>query len=129
LSGHRLIINGEVRSGNHAQREITGPLPFFFVPGKGRFIFSLSSHEGYDFQKIGVIDNNKISFSYNGDNYEWVSQQPVLNRYDKWYLWVMHDEGLQTNIEALDSLKLNDGGNCCVYGALNSASMLPGSKK
>jgi hypothetical protein len=129
LSNHRLIINGEVRSGNHAQRDISGPLPFFFVPGKGRFILSLVPHEGYNFQKIGVIEDYKISFSYGGDNYEWVSQLPVLNRYDKCYLWVMHDESFQANRETLATLNLNNEGNCCLYGAFASASMLSGSKK
>jgi hypothetical protein len=129
LSLHRLIINGEVRSGKHAQREIAGPLPFFFVPGKGRFIFSLSPREGYDFQKIGVVENTKISFSYDGDSYEWVSQLPVLNRYDKFHLWVMHDDSFQAGRDAPEISNSNNEGNCCVYGAINSASMLPGSKK
>jgi hypothetical protein len=129
LSNHRLIINGEAHSGNYAQPDIAGPLPFFSVSGKGRFILSLFPHEGYDFKKIGVIDNDRISFSYGGDNYEWISQQPVLDRYDKWHLWVMHDDSFQANRETLAPLNLNNEGNCCVYGALTSASMLPGSKK
>jgi hypothetical protein len=129
LSNHRLIINGEVRSGKHTQHDIAGPLPFFSVPGKGRFILSIIPREGYDFKKIGIIDNNRISFSYGGDNYEWVSLQPVLERYDKWYLWVMHDDSFQSNPEASTIPNLNNEGNCCVYGALASTSMLSGSKK
>ncbi|MBO0719673.1 MAG: hypothetical protein J2P41_02565 [Blastocatellia bacterium] len=133
LSNHRLKINGEERSGSHAWRDISGPLPFFSVPGKGRFIFSLFPREGYDFQKIGVIDNNKIIFSYEGDNYEWVSHDPVFERFDKWYLWVMHDESYQTSREALDAFNAKvdskNEGNCCIYGALADKSMLPGANK
>ncbi|MBO0800336.1 MAG: hypothetical protein J2P31_16060, partial [Blastocatellia bacterium] len=128
---HRLKINGEERSGSHAWRDIAGPLPFFSVPGKGRFIFSLYPREGYDFQKIGVLDNNKIIFSYDGDNYEWVCQLPVLERYDKWYLWVLHDESYQTSRAALDAFNSDtrNEGNCCIYGALDDGSRLPGANK
>ena len=129
FSRHRLIINGEARSGSQSQPDLIGPLPFFSVPGRGRFILSLFPHAGSDFKKIGVVDNNKIYFSYGGDNYEWVSQQPVLNRYDKWHLWVLHDESFQPHREALDPSKSNDEGTCCVFGVLANGSMLPGAKR
>src|SRR5262245_46526740 len=41
LSGFRLSINGELRSGEREFRSLTGRLPYFYVPGKGRFILSI----------------------------------------------------------------------------------------
>lgn len=130
LSSFRLVINGEVRSGEREFGGFTGPLPFFYVPGKGRFILSIKPHEGYDFQKIGVIDNNKISFSYGGDKYEWITRSPVLDHGGKWHLWVMHDESFQARREALNDLNLISKGNCCLYGSLSDVSTLsPAQKK
>src|SRR5262249_13436066 len=100
LSGFRLIINGKVRSGDREMGGFAGPLPFFYVTGKGRFILSITPHEGYDFQKIGVIDDNKIGFSYGGDEYEWICRSPVLGHGGKWHLWVMHDDSFQPSRQA-----------------------------
>jgi len=81
LTDYRLLINGEVRSGDKPLLGgFVAPLPWFSVPGRGRFIFSIQPHEGYDFQKIGVIDENRISFTHGGDKYEWVSSLPIINQ-------------------------------------------------
>jgi hypothetical protein len=41
----------------------------------------------------------------------------------------MLDESFQADREASDTLNLNKQVNCCVYGALDSASKLSGVKK
>jgi hypothetical protein len=127
LTGFRLFINNEVRSGDREFRGLIGRLPYFYVPGKGRFILSIKPHEGYDFQKIGQIDGNRISFSYGGDEFELVSREPVLNR-GKWHLWVLHDDSFSPSPEELKDLNLYSNGNCCLYGILADASLLPTSK-
>jgi len=129
LTGFRLFINGERRSGEREIGDFTGTLPYFYVPGKGRFILSIKPHEGYNFQKIGLIDGNRISFSFGGDVYEWVSREPVLYRGGKWHLWVFHDDSFQAPPEEFEDLDLISKGNCCLYGALGDASLLPSSKK
>src|SRR5262245_33199575 len=78
LTGSRLIINSEVRSGEREMSDIEGPTPSFYVPGKGLFIMSIRPREGHNFQKIGVAEGNKISFSYGGDKYEWVGRDSVI---------------------------------------------------
>jgi hypothetical protein len=128
LTGFRLLINGEVRSGEREFSGFIGRLPYFYIPGKGRFILSIMPHEGYDFQKIGLIDGNKISFSYGGDEFEWVSRDPVLYRGGKWHLWVLHDENFIGSPELLKDSNLYSNGNCCLYGALGGTSRLPTSK-
>jgi hypothetical protein len=69
----------------------TGALLWFYVPERGRFIFSLVPREGYQFKKIAVLDDNKIEFSVNGERYEWVSSTSILPNGGTWNLWVLHD--------------------------------------
>jgi hypothetical protein len=90
---HKLMINGELAGGGRKPaRGCAGALLWFYVPERGRFIVSLMPHEGYDFQKIGRIENNKISFKHGDDVYEWTSSVPVVGRSGgNWNLWVLHD--------------------------------------
>jgi len=130
LTDHRLFINGEARSGDKPFiGGFAAPLPWFSVPGKGRFIFSIQPHEGHDFQKIGVIDGDKISFTYGGDKYEWVSGQPIINQRGKWNLWVLRDPNFEPSRQALDDTNLISKGNCCLYGALSRVYQLARAKE
>lgn len=125
LTAHRLLINGEARSGDKLRSGgFVAPLPWFSVPGRGRFVFSIQPHEGYDFQKIGVIDDNRISFTHGGDKYEWVSSLPIINERGKWNLWVLHDPNFEPSKQAVENANLIRDGNCCHYGGFVSASQL-----
>ena len=125
LTDYRLLINGEARSGDKPRHGgFVAPLPWFSVPSRGRFVFSIQPHEGYDFQKIGVIDDNRISFTYGGDKYEWVSGLPVINERGKWNLWVLHDPNFEPSRQAMENANLNRDRNCCLYGGFVSASQL-----
>jgi len=64
---------------------------WFYVPERGRFIFSLVPREGYSFEKIGILEGNKIEFVINGERYEWVSGVEILASGGVWNLWVLHD--------------------------------------
>lgn len=74
---------------------IAGQINSIYIQGKGRFFFSFSPQPGYDFQKIGTIQNNKISFDLGGDHYEIVSKTPILGAGGNWNLWVLHDPNYQ----------------------------------
>jgi hypothetical protein len=125
LTDYRLLINGEVRSGDKPLLGgFVAPLPWFSVPGRGRFIFSIQPHEGYDFQKIGIIDENRISFTHGGDKYEWLSSLPIINQRGKWNLWVLHDPNFEPSKQALDDTNLISKGNCCLYGAFSRVYQL-----
>lgn len=63
----------------------------FYFQDKGRFILSIFSRKGFNLQKIGVIENNKLSFTFNGDNYKFVSSSPIIGSGGKWNVWVLHD--------------------------------------
>ncbi|MCM3869098.1 MAG: hypothetical protein ND895_00195 [Pyrinomonadaceae bacterium] len=73
-------------------RNCNGAMVWFHLPGRGRFIFSLVPYDGYDFQKVGVIEDRKISFTWKGVSYEWVSREPIVGSGGLWNLWVLHDE-------------------------------------
>lgn len=93
LHDFKLRINGEEVATKNLARECKGALVWFYVPGRGRFIFSLAPHTGYDFRKVGVIEDSKISFALDGINYEWISREPVITASNgKWNLWVLHDK-------------------------------------
>ncbi|MBO0726852.1 MAG: hypothetical protein J2P52_14705 [Blastocatellia bacterium] len=129
LIDHRLFINGEARNGDKPFGGFTAPLPWFSVPGRGRFIFSIQPHEGYDFQKIGVIDGNKITFTHGGDKYEWVSSLPIINQRGKWNLWVLVDPNFEPGKQALDDTNLISKGNCCLYGAFSKPYQIGRAKE
>jgi hypothetical protein len=93
MRDYKLTLNGELVGGNaqKSTRGFAGALIWFYVPARGRFIVSLMPHEGYDFKKVGRIENNKISFKLGEDLYEWTSSAPVVGNGGNWNLWVLHD--------------------------------------
>jgi hypothetical protein len=103
---YKLTINGElVGGGRKPARGCAGALVWFYVPERGRFIFSLIPHQGYDFQKIGRIENNKISFTLGGDAYEWTSSAPVVGTSGgNWNLWVLHDAAYVSDFESREQI-------------------------
>jgi hypothetical protein len=91
MSNYRLLINGELVTSSRPTGGCAGPIIWFYIPGKGRFIFSMAPHEGYDFKKAGTIEHNKIVFNVGSDRYEWVSSSPVVGGGGNWNLWVLQD--------------------------------------
>jgi hypothetical protein len=94
MINYQLLINGELVAGGKRSGACAGPLIWFHLPERGgRFIFSLMPHAGYDFKKIGTIENNRIKFTLNGATYEWVSNTPILGNGGNWNLYVLYDPG------------------------------------
>ncbi len=95
LTNLEAFVNGEkIGKGGGG---MSGANIYFYFQGKGRFIMSAFPRKGFDLQKIGVIENNKISFTFNGDNYKFVSTSPVLGTGGKWNLWILHDPDYQSS--------------------------------
>jgi len=88
---YRLLINGQVVSVGKPASDWSGALLWFYVGDRGRFIVSLVPREGYQFQKVGIIENNRIEFTIKGDRYEWISNAPLLPGGGTWNLWVLYD--------------------------------------
>ncbi|HVS83103.1 MAG TPA: hypothetical protein VHE60_15350 [Pyrinomonadaceae bacterium] len=91
VKDYRLLVNGNVVSVGKSTKGCAGTLLWFYVPDRGRFIFSLVPREGYEFQKVGIIDDNRIEFTVKGSHYEWLSSAPILPGGGIWNLWVLHD--------------------------------------
>ncbi|MCA1565510.1 MAG: hypothetical protein LC803_07715 [Acidobacteria bacterium] len=107
MRDYKLTINGEPVGGRRSKPAsgFAGALVWFYVPERGRFIFSLTPHEGYDFQKVGRIENNKISFTLGGDSYEWTSSAPVVGTGGgNWNLWVLHDAGYVSDFDSQEQI-------------------------
>ena len=91
VKNYSLTINGNLVGQSKSTIGVTGALLWFYVPERGRFIFSLVPREGYDFEKIAVLDENRIVFTVNGERYEWLSSATILPTGGAWNLWVLHD--------------------------------------
>lgn len=103
MRDHQLFINGELATGKNNSGSCAGEFIYFYLPGRGRFIFSIKPHKGYRFQKIGAIHHNKISFSIGGDVYEWVSNAPIVGTGGNWNLWILHEPNFVLNFDDKNS--------------------------
>jgi hypothetical protein len=87
----RLLVDGNVVAAGKPGSSVAGALIWFYLQDRGRFIFSLAPRDGYHFQKVGIIKDNKIEFTVDGKYYEWLSSTPILRAGGTWNLWVLHD--------------------------------------
>jgi hypothetical protein len=91
MKDYRLLIDGNAIAASKSANGCAGALLWFYVQDRGRFIFSLVPRAGYEFQKVGVIEDNRIEFTIDGNTYEWLSSSPILAGGGTWNLWVLHD--------------------------------------
>ena len=91
IRNYELTINGTLVGKSKSSIGCNGSLLWFYIPDRGRFIFSLVPRDGYDFEKIAVLNENKIEFTVNGERYEWASSASILPHGGTWNLWVLHD--------------------------------------
>ncbi len=107
IDAPEILINGEKsKIGGSASANII----YVALYGKGRFIFSFSPQPGYNFQKNGIILDNKIMFDYNGESYEFISKSPILGMGGKWNLWVMADPDYKSAYQLSPSSPYEFGG-------------------
>lgn len=69
----------------------SGSLLWLHLPAKGFFLISLVPRDGYDFRKIGTVNNNEIAFEFKGDRYKLTSDAAILPEKGAWFVWVLHD--------------------------------------
>lgn len=91
IKSYQLLRDGNLVAKSKTVIGHSGSLLWFYVPDRGRFIFSLVPREGYSFKKSGVLDGNKIEFIADGELYEWLSGSEILPNGGTWNLWVLHD--------------------------------------
>jgi hypothetical protein len=91
MKNYSLTINGNLVGKSKSSIGCEGALLWFYVPERGRFIFSLVPREGYNFAKVAVLDGNRIEFTVDGERYEWLSSASILPNGGTWNLWVLRD--------------------------------------
>lgn len=91
MKNYRLLINGNVVGTSKSTNGYAGTLLWFYVQDRGRFIVSLVPRAGYEFQKVGIIEDNRIEFTVSDNRYEWLSSSPILPGGGTWNLWVLPD--------------------------------------
>jgi hypothetical protein len=80
----------------------------FYFQGKGRFIMSLFPRKNLNLQKIGIIEDNKLSFAFAGDNYKFVSGSPIIGSGGKWNVWVLHDPDYRPTNQTTSQFEAGD---------------------
>ena len=96
---YRLLVNGEMVAGFGPTGGCSGAILWFYLPERGRIILSIRPHEGYEFLKNGMIDNNKISFSVDGEQYQWISSSAILGISGRFQLWVLRDPDFRPELD------------------------------
>lgn len=91
IKSYELSIDGVLVGKSKSKLGCAGSLLWFYVPDRGRFIVSLSPRDGYSFQKIGIVDGNRIEFVLDGELYEWTSGETIFPNGGAWNLWVLYD--------------------------------------
>ncbi len=96
---HLKLVNTRILVDDQVVEEsgggVSGPIVWFYLPGEGRYLFSIQSHPGYGFERNGRIENNRILFEAHGSRYEWVTTEAVVPGGGTWHLWVLHDSDFQ----------------------------------
>jgi hypothetical protein len=64
-------------------------LVWLSIPGRGRFLLSLSPQAGYGFRKAGVANGLVLTFSWNGDRYELRTHQAIAESSGAWNVYVL----------------------------------------
>jgi hypothetical protein len=83
---------------SEGRRAVFGQNVYFSVPNKGRFIISPFPHNGFKFQKIGTVIDNKLFFSFDNVKYEIRSKSPILSDGGNWFVWILHDDKYKTPV-------------------------------
>jgi hypothetical protein len=121
VKNYILLINGNEVSKSKSSIGCSGALLWLYIPERGRFIFSLVPREGYDFEKIAVLDENKIAFMIDGERYEWVSGASILPSGGTWNLWVLRDSKYTPLFSAEDSQPRETPKTRSVFGKIEDA--------
>jgi hypothetical protein len=66
-----------------------GQVLAFHLPKKGWFVASTEPSAGYDFQKIGKLDENQITFKVDNRKYVITSDQPISQQTTSLALWIV----------------------------------------
>jgi hypothetical protein len=88
FSNTRVLIDGNP-VGSAAGSGVRGDeIVMFYVPGKGSYFLSREAVPGYKFMKVGVVDGKRLSFVWNNEKHELLSDSDISESRE---IWVLHD--------------------------------------
>jgi hypothetical protein len=125
---YSLLLNGNEVSKSKSNIGCTGALLWLYIPERGRFIFSLVPRAGYNFEKIAVLDENKIAFTIDGERYEWISSDSILPNGGTWNLWVLRDTKYTPLFSAEDSQPRTTSKSRSMFGKLEDVLTSQGAQ-
>jgi hypothetical protein len=85
-NGKRLDVNDRMN-----REAVGGPIIWFYVPERGRFVLSVIQHQSRAFARAGVIRDNRLTFTVGGESYECRTKSPILGSPGIWNLYVRHE--------------------------------------
>jgi hypothetical protein len=72
-------------------RNASGSLVWFYVPGKGRYILSLAARPELEFKKVGELRGGLIKFTVDGDTFTVECPIEIAEGHAPYNLYVLSD--------------------------------------
>jgi hypothetical protein len=91
LQMRRVSVNGTVDRDVDTTRIASGSLVWFYAPGHGRYILSLTPHPDLGFVQAGEVRGNLVTFSVDKDSILLESPAMVAPGDAPYFLYVQHD--------------------------------------
>jgi hypothetical protein len=82
-------VNGELRQ--KFRNTASGAVGVLYVPGHGRFLFSLAPNERFGFRKAGEVRGNRLSFEWRTSKYQLTCLDRIAPGGKPYILYVFHD--------------------------------------
>jgi len=124
IEDYRLFVNGQMVTEDASHGGVSGALVWFYLPGHGRFTFSIAPRDDFGFEKTAVIERTQISFSANGNSYRWTSKSPIFCCGGAWNLWMKHEPDYKPEGRLLGLVSANEQERCCTVGAADRPEYL-----
>ena len=86
-----ITLNGTPQTAGLPAPAETGSLLWVYLPGHGRYIFSLAPHPELDFRKAGEVRGGSVSFTLGGDTVTLESYIEIAPGHAPYILYGLHD--------------------------------------
>jgi len=91
LTQVRVTVNGELHEAQMRTAAASGPLVWFHVPKRGRYVLSLAPRPELGFVQAGEVRGGSITFTVGNDKFLLESYIPFAPGSAPYFLYVLHD--------------------------------------
>lgn len=92
FAGLKIYRNGDEVTAPGPRGSVAGRYVMFYLPGHGGYFFSADAPPGPPrFVKAGTVDQNRLKFTLDNQNFEVVADGPILVGAASGEVWVYHD--------------------------------------